>query len=261
MIIDKFKGKSVRASAPDNRLMGRVALVTGASRGIGAAVAKRFAAEGAKVILTARSEEGLKAVDDIIRKADDKGEGATLLPFDLTRLKKIPQIAAAIYDRFGGLDILVGNAGTLEYLSPIAHSDVRDWNKIFKLNVMANQSLIVAMHPMLRASKAGRAMFVTSGAAHNIMANWGAYAASKAALEIMVKSYAAENENGNMRINLVDPLVVDTKLRDAAFPAEDKTLLLKPDDVTDIFVECASVGCGHNGEVLKSEVRNQKSEV
>jgi NAD(P)-dependent dehydrogenase (short-subunit alcohol dehydrogenase family) len=175
---------------PAPRLDGRIALITGASRGIGAAVARRFAAEGAHLILVARTVGGLEEVDDQVQAAG--GRAATLVPIDLTEGEKIDQMAAAVYERFGHLDILVGNAATLGILSPVGHIDPDVWDQAFALNVTANWRLIRGFDPLLRASAAGRAIFVTSGAAHNPRAYWSAYAATKAALEAMVICYAGE---------------------------------------------------------------------
>ncbi|MBI1206243.1 MAG: SDR family NAD(P)-dependent oxidoreductase [Azospirillum sp.] len=234
------------ASAP--RLAGRVALITGASRGIGAAVARRFAAEGAHVVLTARTVGGLEEVDDAIRQAG--GTGATLVPLDLTELDRIDQLGLAVYQRFGRLDILVGNAGTLGQLSPVASSDPAMWEAVMRLNLLANYRLIGSLDRLLRASDAGRAMFVTAGAAHATVAYWCPYAASKAALEMMVKSYAAEVATTALRVNLIDPGVVRTKMRALAFPGEDPQTLPPPDSITGRFVDLADPACRRHGEVV-----------
>ena len=159
------------ASPPSDRLTGRIALITGASRGIGAAVARRFAREGAQVILTARTIGALEEIDDAIR-AD--GGQATLVPLDLLKHDHIDPMAASLYERFGRLDILVGNAAMLGTLSPVAHADPPKWQQVLDLNLMANFRLIRAVDPLLRASQAGRAIFVTAGAAREPQAYWGA---------------------------------------------------------------------------------------
>ena len=231
------------------RLSNRIALITGASRGIGAAVAERFAAEGAHVILAARTVGGLEEVDDRIRAA---GGTATLVPVDLADFDKIDQLGLSIFERFGKLDILVGNAAMLGNLSPIAHYDPKLWGKVLDLNVTANYRLIRSFDRLLRASDAGRAIFVTSGVARAPTAYFGAYAASKAALEMVVKMYAAEVAKSNLRVNLLDPGVVRTKLRAQGFPGEDPMSLPAPESVTDRFVELAAPTCTRHGEVISA---------
>ncbi len=171
----------------DKSLQGQVALVTGASRGIGAATAKMLAAKGAHVVLIARTVGGLEAVDDDIRAAGGK---ATLVPLDLSQHEMIDALAASIYERWGRLDILVGNAGMLGSLTPIAHADPKQWAQIMDVNVTANYRLIRAMDPLLRQSSHGKVVFVTSGVARTPTPFWGLYAASKAALEHLVHTYA-----------------------------------------------------------------------
>jgi NAD(P)-dependent dehydrogenase (short-subunit alcohol dehydrogenase family) len=230
------------------RLDGRIALITGASRGIGAAVARRFAAEGAHVILLARTTGGLEERDDEIRAM---GREATLVPFDLRDFDKIDQLGAALYQRFGRLDVLVGNAGVLGSLSPMGHFDVKVWSEVIELNVTANWRLIRALDPLLRLSPAGRAVFTTCAAAREPLPYWGAYAASKAALETMVRVYAGEVTKTNLRVNLVDPGIVATALRAHGFPGEDRKTLASPDEVTEPFVVAAAADCVHHSEVLR----------
>ena len=226
-------------------LNGRIALVTGASRGIGAAVAKRFAAEGAQLVLTARSVGGLEEVDDEICKA---GGSATLVPLDLREGDRIDALGAELYKRFGKLDILVGNAGVLGDLSPIHHVAPKVWQEVIDVNLTANWRLIRAMDPLLRASEAGRAMFVSSGVAQGAFPYWGPYAVSKAALEMLVKTYASETAKTNLRVNFIDPGVVRTNMRAAAMPGEDPASLPAPEMITDIFVELALAACTRHGE-------------
>ena len=171
------------------RLQDRIALVTGASRGIGRAVALRFAQEGAHVIAVARTQGGLEELDDEIQMV---GGTATLVPADLGDHPKIDHIGAAIFERFGRLDVLVGNAAILGILSPVGHVDPGTWDQVMRVNVTANWRLIRSFDPLLRMSESGRAIFVTSGAASHPTAYWGPYATSKAALEMMVLTYAAE---------------------------------------------------------------------
>jgi NAD(P)-dependent dehydrogenase (short-subunit alcohol dehydrogenase family) len=231
------------------RLAGRIALITGASRGIGAAVARRFAAEGAQLILLARTSGGLEERDDEIRAA---GGEATLVPLDLRDVAKIDQMGAALYQRFGRLDVLVGNAGVLGALSPLGHFDPKTWAEVMDVNLTANWRLIRALDPLLRLSPAGRAVFTTCAAARDAVPYWGAYAASKAALETMVRIYAGEVARTNIRVNLVDPGIVATNLRRLGFPGEDRTRLAAPEDVTEPFVAAAAAGCPHQGEILRA---------
>ncbi len=234
-----------------SRLSGRIALVTGASRGIGAAVAKRFAAEGAHVILTARTVGGLEEVDDTILKTT--GRNATLVPLDLRDYDKIDQLGFSIYERFGKLDILVSNAGALEALGPIAQYDPKLWSRVMDLNVTANYRLIRSLDRLLRTSKSGRAIFVTSAAAKAPYPYWSPYGASKAALEMIVKTYAMEIAASPLRVNLIDPGVVATKLRTQAFPGEDPTSITQPDQITDRFVELAEAACALHGEIISAQ--------
>ncbi len=241
---------SAETSAAPRRLAGRIALVTGASRGIGAAVARRFAAEGAQLVLVARTVGGLEEVDDAVRQAG--GGPATLVPLDLREFDKIDHLGASLYERFGRLDVLVGNAAVLGMLSPVGHVAPEIWNETVDVNLTANWRLIRSLDPLLRRSDAGRAIFVTSGAASGAFAYWGPYAASKAALESLVRTYAAEVEKTPVRVNLVDPGVVRTAMRAQAFPGEDPMSLPPPEAVTDIFVELARAECEKNGEVVRA---------
>ena len=227
------------------RLEGRIALVTGASRGIGAAVARRFAAEGARLILVARTTGGLEEVDDAVQRAS--GEPATLVPMDLRDGEQIDRLGGALAERFGRLDILVANAGTLGQLSPVGHYAPEDWEQTLGLNLGANWRLIRSLDPLLRASPAGRAIFVTAAAAGTAPAFWGPYAASKAGLEALVRCYAAETRRSALRVNLLDPGPVATELRRRAYPGEDASKLPAPDDVTEPFVSLAEASCQEHG--------------
>ncbi len=231
------------------RLTGRVALVTGASRGIGAAVAKAFASEGAHVILLARTVGALEEVDDAIQAA---GGTATLLPMDLTKPDQIGAIGPALAEKFKRLDILVANAGILGNLSPVAMSDPKMWENVYKINVMANYHLIRTLDPLLRGSDAGRAIFVTSGAAHMHMPFWGAYASSKAALEEMVAAYAEEVAHSGLKVNILDPGVVRTTMRSEAFPGEDPSSLPAPDSIVESFIELASPQHEKTGKIVRA---------
>ena len=238
------------AESNSGRLAGRVALITGASRGIGAAVARRFAAEGARLILAARTVGGLEETDDAIRQAG--GERATLVPLDLGQGDQIDQLGAAIYERFGRLDVLVGNAGTAGTLSPVGHVSPKDWDEVMAVNVTANFRLIRSMDPLLRQSDSGRAIFVTSGLAQRAIAYWGPYAASKAALEMLVRIYAAEVEKTKVRVNLLNPGIARTASRAKAFPGEDPSTVPSPDTKTERFVELAEAACTLHGERVQA---------
>ena len=216
------------------RLAGRIALITGASRGIGAAVARRFAAEGAHVVLAARTVGALEEVDDQIQAA---GGSATLVPFDLAEFDKIDQMGAALYERFGRLDILVGNAGHIGSLGPMSHQDPKVFKRVMETNVIANYRLIRSMEPLLKLAPAGRAIFTACAAGHEPTAYWSAYAVSKAALEMMARTWAAELTKTNVKVALVDPGPVATQLRRTAFPGEDQAAMKQPDDVAELFLD------------------------
>jgi NAD(P)-dependent dehydrogenase (short-subunit alcohol dehydrogenase family) len=231
------------------RLAGRLALITGASRGLGAAVAKRFAAEGAQVVLVARTVGGLEETDDQVRGA---GGSATLVPLDLADFDAIDRLGQSLHERFGRLDILVGNAAVLGTLSPVGHIRVRDWSEVIGLNLTANWRLIRSLDPLLRASDAGRAIFVTDAVARRPRAFWGAYAASKAGLEALVRVYADETERTKLRVNLIDPGRLRTPLRARAFPGEKPKSVPGPESATDAFVALAEAGCTRHGELIEA---------
>ncbi len=218
-------------------LHNRIALITGASRGIGQAVAKRFAAEGAQVILVARNIKGMEETDDAIRSM---GGTATLVEMDVSEPAKIETLAAIVAQRFGKLDILVGNAGALGELTPVPHLDPKIWDQVMAVNLSANFHLIRCFDALLKLSSAPRAMFVTSGVTEASFAYFGAYAASKAALEKLVETYAAENAKTLLRVNLIDPGIVATRMRAQAMPGENPDTLPSPDSITDIFVTLSS---------------------
>ncbi len=220
----------------EGRLTGRVALVTGASRGLGAAIAIALAREGAHPIITARTVGGLEATDDAIQAL---GGQATLLPLDLTEFDKIDHTAAAIFERFGKLDILVGNAAMLGTLGPMGHLTPAKWQKTLDLNLTANWRLIRAFDPLLRRSEAGRALFPTCAQGQDPIAYWGVYAVSKAALEMMVKVWEAELNLTKIKVALIDPGPMATKLRAEAFPGENPETQPSPDLAASRFVEAA----------------------
>lgn len=229
-----------------------MALITGASRGIGAAVARRFAAEGAHVVLVARTVGGLEELDDSIRAA---GGSATLVPMDLRDYDAIDRLGAALFERYQRLDILVGNAGLLGTLTPIAQVKPAEWAEVLDVNVTANWRLIRSMDPLLRAADAGRAMFVTSTVGHAVRAYWASYAVSKAALEMMIGVYAAEVQKTNLRVNLINPGSVRTRMRAQAYPGEDPLTLKTPEEVTEAFVELAEPACARHGETVDAQPR------
>lgn len=231
-------------------LEGRVALITGASRGIGAALALELARLGAQCVLVARTLGGLEEVDDAIRAAG--GKPATLLPFDLQKAEKdIDMIGPSIVQRFGRLDILVHNAGALNKLTPVAHIEPRDWAEVMAVNLTASWRLIRSCDPPLRASEAGRAVFVTSGRVLRPRAYWGMYGASKAGMEHLVMTWAQEVEATPLRVNLVDPDIVATKMRAAAMPGEDPATLPQPADVAPgIAALCLPSETRHGARVL-----------
>ncbi len=226
-----------------------VALVTGASRGIGEAVAKRFAREGMHVIAVAKNGKLLEKLDDAIRA---EGGSCTLVQLDLTEFPKIDELAAMIAERYGKLDVLVGNAAVLGEISPMPHGDPIEWQKTIDINLNANFHLIRTMDTLLRAAPAGRAIFVTSGVATRISAYWGAYAVSKTALDALVKTYAAENEKTPLRINLLDPGRTRTRMRAQAFPGENPDTLPTPESLTDLFVKLASADMMESGKTFKA---------
>ena len=228
------------------RLNGKIALVTGASRGIGAAVATHFAREGAHVILTARTVGGLEATDDAIRSM---GGSATLVPLDLRQGDMIDNLGGQIYERFGTLDIFVGNAATLGSLSPVAHASPSEFDDVFAINITANYRLLRSLDPLLRKADAGRVVMVTSGAAKMPISYWGPYAASKAALEHLTLTYAAEIASTNIRVNLIDPGAVATRMRAKAFPAEDPNTLPTPASITEWFVRLCEASAPHGQRI------------
>ncbi len=230
------------------RFENKTALITGASRGIGAAVAKALAAEGAHVILVARSVGGLEEVDDEIQ---NMGGQATLVPLDLTELNAIDSLAAPLYDRWKKLDILVGAAATLGKLTPVPQYDPKLWEDVFKLNFHANWRLLRALDPLLRNAEQGRALFVTSSEANLGKQFWAGYASSKAALQEMIRTYAAETAKTNLKVNLIDPGPTATKLRLSAYPGEDQSNLPSADEQTDKFLNALSEGFTKSGDIIR----------
>ena len=231
------------------RLEGRVALVTGASHGIGREIAKRFAAEGAQVVAVGRNVGALEELDDEVREAGGK---LTLLPLDLTMFEKIDILGPSLYEKFGKLDIVVGNAALLGELAPVGHIDSQIFQNTFATNVTANFHLIRTTDKLLQLSDAGRAIFVTSNASAKGRAFWGLYASTKAALESLVLSYAQEMEETSVRVNLVNPGRIRTKMRAEAYPGEDPQTLPSADSIMDVFVDLAAADCTKHGEVVNA---------
>lgn len=217
-------------------LAGRIALVTGASRGIGYAAALALANAGAHIVAVARTVGGLEELDDSIKAA---GGSATLVPLDLKDYPGIDRLGLALHERFGRLDALVGNAGILGPLSPLDHVEAKVWDEVMAVNVTANWRLISAMDRLLKRSDAGRVVLVSSGAAAHARAYWGPYTISKAALETLARTYAAETASTNVRVNVFTPGPIRTRMRAQAMPGEDPMTLPTPDEVAkDIVALC-----------------------
>ena len=218
------------------RLKGRLAVITGASRGVGAAIAKAYAGEGAHVILVSRNSSALEELDDQIKL---KGGPATLVPMDLTDFDTIDNLGRQIFERWGKLDILVGNAAILGDLSPVGHIRPEVWQRTYDLNVTANYRLIRSMDGLLRRSEAGRALFITSGASRTLPPYWALYASTKAALDAIALIYAKETQKSNVRVNVVNPGPTRTSMRAAAFPGEDSEKLPRPEHVSETMIRLA----------------------
>ena len=219
------------------RLDGRVAIVTGASRGIGRAAALALARAGAHIVALARTQGALEELDDEVRAA---GSAATLVPVDLKDFDALDRLGLALHERWGRLDILLANAGLLGPITPLGHVLPGAWDEIVAVNLTANWRLIRALDPLLRASDAGRAVFLTSGAAHHCRAYWGPYSVTKAGLEALVRTYAAETRESAVRAMLVNPGPLRTRMRAAAMPGEDPLTLRTPEDLAPhILALCA----------------------
>ncbi|MGY3589940.1 NAD(P)-dependent dehydrogenase (short-subunit alcohol dehydrogenase family) [Bradyrhizobium sp. USDA 4341] len=237
-------------------LASRIALVTGASRGIGYATSVALAKAGAHVVAVARTQGGLEELDDEIHK---DGGSATLVPLSLTDYDGIARLGLALHERHGKLDILVGNAGTAGPSSPLGHIELKPWNDVFAINVTANFQLIRCMDPLLRQSDAGRAVFVTSGVAHKANAYLGPYAASKAALDALVRSWANETANTALRVNLFSPGPIRTRMRAQVFPGEDPMTLDTPDMAAEFIVPMCSPQWTETGKLYDYKARTLRS--
>jgi len=227
-------------------LSGKIALVTGASRGIGRATALELAKAGAHVVALARTVGGLEELDDEIQKI---GGSATLVPLDIKDFTALDRLGASLFDRFKKLDVLVGNAGQLGTLSPLGHIDPKTWDEVIAVNVTANFRLIRSLDPLLRVSDAGRAVFITSGVARNVRAYWGLYAASKAALDALVLAYAGELAKTNVKVNLFNPGPIRTRMRAKAMPGEDPMTLDTPEQAAEAILPLCLPSCTENGKI------------
>lgn len=224
-------------------------LVTGASRGIGRAVAITAAKAGAELIITGRTIGGLEETDDAIKLAGSK---STIVELDLADTPAIPRLAGAIHERWKRLDGLVANAGMIGPLTPVSHQEESVWNNTILINLTAQWHLIRAMEPLLLQSDAGRAILVSSGAAKNCRAFWGAYAASKAGLEALGTCWAGETEHTNLRINMLNPGATATNMRASAFPGEDPSTIPSPNDIAPAFLSLLSPSCATHGKVVSA---------
>ena len=227
---------------------GKVALVTGASRGLGRAAALALAKQGAHIIATARTQGGLEELDDEVKAA---GSSATLVPMDITDYPAIDRLGAAIFERWKKLDVLIGNAGLLGKLTPLPHIEPKSWDDVMAVNVTANYRLIRSMDPLLRLAPAGRAIFMTSGLAYKCFPYWGTYSISKAALEAMVKTYASEMETSSVRANCFSPGPTRTKMRATAMPGEDPMSIPSAEDVAAQILPMCVEGFLDNGAIYK----------
>ena len=228
-------------------LDGKLVLVTGATRGIGRAVAIGAAAAGAELIITGRTTGALEEVDDAIGAA---GSTATIVELDMKDYAAMPRLAAVIHDRWGRLDGFVANAAILAPLTPVTHLTPDNWDESIAVNLTGQWHMIRALAPLLRAAPAGRAILVSSGAAVGSRPFWGPYAATKAALEAVGRSWAGESEQTSLRINMLNPGGTATGMRASAFPGEDPSSLPSPKDIVPAFLELLSDTCSYHGALV-----------
>jgi len=233
-------------------LTSRIAVVTGASRGIGYATARALAKAGAHIVAVARTQGGLEELDDEIRK---DGGSATLVPLSMTDSDGIARLGAALHERHGKIDILVGNAGVAGPSSPLGHVDLKPWNEVIAVNLTANFQLIRCMEPLLRASDAGRAAFITAGSAQRAPGYRGPYAASKAALETLVRVWAAETASTPIRVNLFSPGPIRTRMRAVVFPGEDPMTLDTPEQAAELIVPMCAPEWNETGKLFDYKTR------
>ena len=225
----------------------KIALVTGASRGIGRALAKALALQGAHVVATARTKGALEELDDEVTAA---GGRISLLQLDLKDGAQIDTLGPTLYQRWQKLDIFVGNAGVLGALSPLGHIRERDWSEALAVNLTANWRLIRTLDPILRLSKAARVLFITSGAAHRCRAYWGPYSVTKAGLDALAKTYAHEVQATPVRVNLLDPGKLRTRMRRLAYPGEDENTLLPPEAIIPLALSLLTEETTKSGEIV-----------
>ena len=229
------------------RLDGKVAVVTGASRGIGYSAALALARAGFHIIALARTVGGLEELDDAVKR---EGGSATLVPADLTDFEALDRLGAVVASRWRRLDAFIGNAGLLGPIAPLAHIEPKEWDRVLAVNLTANWRLLRALDPSLRAAPAGRVVLVSSGAAVSCTAYWGPYSVSKAALEAMARTYAAETMTTQVKVMIVNPGPLRTAMRAQAMPGEDPSTLRTPDDLAPWFVKLASPDWTETGKVL-----------
>jgi NAD(P)-dependent dehydrogenase (short-subunit alcohol dehydrogenase family) len=234
----------------------RIAVVTGASRGIGYATARALAKAGAHIVAVARTQGGLEELDDEIRK---DGGSATLVPLSMTDSDGIARLGAALHERHGKIDILVGNAGVAGPSSPLGHIDLKPWNDVIAVNLTANFQLIRCMEPLLRASDAGRAVFITAGSAQRAPGYRGPYAASKAALETLVRVWAAETASTPIRVNLFNPGPIRTRMRATVFPGEDPMTLDTPEQAAELILPMCAPDWNETGKLFDYKTRKLMS--
>ena len=227
-------------------LSGQIALVTGASRGIGYEIARQMAAAGAHVIAVARTVGGLEELDDKI-KSD--GGNATLVPLDLTDMEGIDRLGGVIAERWGKLDILVANAGILGSLTPVGQIKAKDFDRVIATNITGTWRLIRSVDPLLHQAEQGRALVISSSVAHKVKPYWGSYAASKSAIDMLVRVWAAENAKSNLRINLVNPGPTRTRMRAQAMPGEDPDSLPQPAETAAKIVALADLSVKESGAI------------
>jgi NAD(P)-dependent dehydrogenase (short-subunit alcohol dehydrogenase family) len=230
----------------DQPLSRRIALVTGASRGIGFATALALAKAGAHIVAVARTVGGLEELDDQVRAA---GSNATLVPLDVRDAPGIARLAAALQERYGRLDILINNAGVIGTSSPLDHIEPQVWDEVFAVNVTANWQFVRAMHTLLLQSDAGRVVFITSGAAHNAAAYRAPYSISKAAVELLARTYAAETKSTPIRVNIINPGPIRTRMRAQVMPGEDPMTLDPPEYVAEKIVALCLPSFGETGRL------------
>lgn len=231
----------------------KIAVVTGATRGIGAAVARALGAGGAHVVALGRTQGALEELDDAITAA---GGTATLVPMDVTDYDAIDRLGGALYERYGRLDVFVGNAGFLGPLTPMRDVELKDWDKAVNINLTANYRFIRSLDPLLRMAPAGRAVFISSGAAHKGRAYWGPYAITKAGLEAMGRTWAAETVTTALKVNLFNPGPIRTLMRAKAFPGEDPMTLPTPEEAAEAIVAMCRTEVAETGRLYDFPTRS-----